>query len=126
MKIRAASIALVAATLFAVPVSAAEDPYLILGNGADTCEVWTEGRAESPTSFVQAGREAWVLGFLTGVMRSRSSNLGEDQRLTEGVDDAELMAWIDGLCADQPLFWVSDAVWLLKDALLLSSVRRRQ
>lgn len=110
-------IAVVGASLIAAqkPAAAADAMFstMVFGGGTDSCGAWTQGReAAGKTEAVQltqqglnrAGRENWVLGYLTAVTTlTLPRDRVESLNLLEGTDTDGVMAWIDNFCRSNPL-----------------------
>jgi hypothetical protein len=84
----------------------------VLGVGTLSCEVWTKDRADRATEkhFINA---AWVQGYLTAV------NVFGDgaSHIAKGVEDQDIMAWIDNYCAKHPADSLTVAAKALVDEL---------
>jgi hypothetical protein len=105
---RIACIAAIGAISFAAPLPAAagaadEGKYTILGHGAVSCGIWTQGRRPLLRDGPQLMREAWVLGYITAVSSwSLPLGRGAVRNVAEGTDVDGIFAWIDNYCAAHP------------------------
>ena len=104
---RIAQIAAIGAISLAAPLPAAaaaadEGKYAILGHGAVSCGIWTQGRRPLLRDGSQLMREAWVLGYITAVSWSLPADRGVVRNLAEGTDVDGIFAWIDNYCAAHP------------------------
>jgi hypothetical protein len=71
--------------------------YALLGNGALSCQAWTDARRD-PHSPETPLSEQWVVGFLSGI---GSMVLGELDPL-RGLQAGSVYAWVDNYCGAHP------------------------
>jgi hypothetical protein len=102
---------------------AAEPPSPVLGAGNATCSLWSSVRREGDPSN-EAAVISWIHGYLTAINEWVTATTGRPENIvastpaTAAAVDADLWAFIDNYCAENPLASLHAAATALTDALL--------
>jgi len=104
---------IIAAFTLANSALAADGDKLVYGAGMISCAEWQKFRTTGDkANSYQA--QAWVDGFLSG---ENSAGDGIDF-LAPKPNTIAYYAWIDNYCAQNPLYSLVQATWLLKKELI--------
>lgn len=92
--------------LLALAMQAAQPPMITMGNGSQTCAIWS-----AHTGYAREADKQWLAGFVTGLDYGVSIF---SQSLFRGEDDPErFVAFVDNYYRDNPQDKVAQAAQAL-------------